>query len=109
VDAIQGPSIDASATLVPSIEASAIHAPTIQSSVIQTLSIEAPPIDAPAVEVDAIAVAECVVEPVLSADIEAAHRPEISRWRRPLRKNERANSVFGLPVLLGKLRGLWWW
>jgi hypothetical protein len=50
-----------------------------------------------------------VAEPIRSTAIQAAPRPEVSRWRRPLQKNDRANSVFGIPALLGKLRSLWWW
>ncbi len=92
-----------------SIQAPSTQAPSISSQPIQTPAIEVPAMSAPVAEVDAIEVAECVVEPVRSTEIQAAHRPEISRWRRPLRKNERTSNVFSLPILLGKLRSLWWW
>lgn len=99
VVAIAGQAISVGAIEVPGITSETIHAPAVQ----------VPSVDAPRAEVDAIEVAECVVEPVRSTEIQAAHRPEISRWRRPLRKNERISSVFSLPILLGKLRSLWWW
>jgi MYXO-CTERM domain-containing protein len=109
VETIVAGSIEAGVIQAQAIGTSSIQAPSIQSQPIQTPSIEVPAIGAPVAEVDAIAVPECVVEPVRSTEIQAAPRPEISRWRRPLRRNERTNSVFGIPVLLGKLRSLWWW
>ena len=99
VGAIVGHEIAVGAIEVSGITAESIHTPAVQ----------APTVEAPRAEVDAIEVVECVVEPVRSTEIQAAHRPEISRWRRPLRKNERISNVFGLPILLGKLRSLWWW
>jgi hypothetical protein len=99
VGAIVGQEITVGAIEVPGITAESIH----------ILAVQAPSLEAPRAEVNAIEVAECVVEPVRSTEIQAAHRPEISRWRRPLRKNERTSNVFGLPILLGKLRSLWWW
>jgi len=99
VDSILGHSLAVEALEVPGITAETLHTPALQ----------APSVEAPRAKVDTIEVAECVVEPVRSAEVQAAHRPEISRWRRPLRKNERVGSVFGLPILLGRLRSLWWW
>lgn len=95
--------------LAQSLAVDAIEVPGIATESIHAPPLEAPSANAPRAEVDPMEVAECVVEPVCSTEIQAAHRPEVSRWRRPLRKNERVGSVFGLPILLGRLRSLWWW
>lgn len=106
---IEAGATQAGAIHADAIAASSIQAPAIQAPPIRTSSLGNDTIEAPVAEVDAITVAECMAEPIRSTEIQAAPRPEISRWRRPVRKNERANSVFGIPVLLGKLRSLWWW